>query len=371
MGDVERMSVSTPPRQEEPAEPTANLPQFCDLVMKGGITSGVVYPLAAARLAARFVFKNVGGTSAGAIAAAATAAAELARDRGGFERLKELPTFLSGPAPNGNGSNLFAFFQPQAGTARLFRIGVAGLGGGGAAIARILWASLQAYPVPAVLGVLLPLAFPVFAALNAHGFFLLLCVALGGLTLLLGLALGLVTGIAMDALKGLPENFYGLCTGMTDDLRGAHSNDTPATVKRGKPLTFWLTEYLNSFVSRAAADIPLTFGELWGTRDPQAPRRVNLEMMTTCLTHGRPYRLPFRDDEDVRENGLFFFHPDEFRRLFPESVVKWMVDHPRLRFLTRKQNTESAQSNCAPASPSADCGHCPRRPTCPSWWPCA
>ncbi len=59
------------------------------MVMKGGITSGVVYPLAVTKLAERFVFKNIGGTSAGAIAAAATAAAELGRDTGGFERLAQ------------------------------------------------------------------------------------------------------------------------------------------------------------------------------------------------------------------------------------------------------------------------------------------
>ena len=39
--------------------------RFCDMVMKGGITSGVVYPLAVTKLAERFVFKNIGGTSAG------------------------------------------------------------------------------------------------------------------------------------------------------------------------------------------------------------------------------------------------------------------------------------------------------------------
>ena len=238
------MSVSTLPRQGEPIEPSTNSSRFCDLVMKGGITSGVVYPLAAAKLAARFVFKNVGGTSAGAIAAAATAAAELARDQDGFQRLKELPNFLSGPAPDKNGSNLFAFFQPQPSTARLFRIGVAGLGGGGAAVTRVLWSSLQVYPLPALLGALLPLGFLTNAFLNAHGFFLFLCIALGGLTLLLGLALGVGMGVTMDALKVLPANFYGLCTGMTDDFAGAQSDNASATVKRGKPLTFWLTEYL-------------------------------------------------------------------------------------------------------------------------------
>src|ERR1035441_7687075 len=59
----------------------------CDIVMKGGITSGVVYPLAVVCLAERFRLRNIGGTSAGAIAAAAAAAAELGRDSGGFDRL--------------------------------------------------------------------------------------------------------------------------------------------------------------------------------------------------------------------------------------------------------------------------------------------
>ena len=43
----------------------------CDIVMKGGITSGVVYPHAICELAKTYRFVQVGGTSAGAIAAAA------------------------------------------------------------------------------------------------------------------------------------------------------------------------------------------------------------------------------------------------------------------------------------------------------------
>lgn len=48
----------------------------CDLTMKGGTTSGVVYPLAVCELARAYRFRNIGGASAGAIAAAAAAAAE-------------------------------------------------------------------------------------------------------------------------------------------------------------------------------------------------------------------------------------------------------------------------------------------------------
>ena len=77
---------------------TESRPQrFCDMVMKGGITSGVVYPLAVVKLAEQFVFRNIGGTSAGAIAAAATAAAELARDTGGFEVRRKRERHAYGP----------------------------------------------------------------------------------------------------------------------------------------------------------------------------------------------------------------------------------------------------------------------------------
>ena len=51
--------------------------KYCDLVMKGGITSGIVYPNAVLSLAREYRFKSIGGTSAGAIAAAVAAAAAL------------------------------------------------------------------------------------------------------------------------------------------------------------------------------------------------------------------------------------------------------------------------------------------------------
>jgi hypothetical protein len=43
--------------------------RLCDLIMKGGITSGIIYPAAVCELASTFHFKNICGTSAGAIAA--------------------------------------------------------------------------------------------------------------------------------------------------------------------------------------------------------------------------------------------------------------------------------------------------------------
>jgi hypothetical protein len=52
-----------------------------DVTMKGGIASGVIYPLALCELAREFRIRNVAGASAGAIAASFAAAAELGRAR--------------------------------------------------------------------------------------------------------------------------------------------------------------------------------------------------------------------------------------------------------------------------------------------------
>jgi len=85
----------------------------CDLVMKGGITSGVVYPKAILKLASEYRFQQIGGASAGAIAAAFTAAAEMNRDGDGFQRLAELPDKL--------GEGLSDLFQPYPAHSKLYK----------------------------------------------------------------------------------------------------------------------------------------------------------------------------------------------------------------------------------------------------------
>jgi Patatin-like phospholipase len=48
---------------------------------------------------------------------------------------------------------------------------------------------------------------------------------------------------------------------------------------------------------------------------------IKLRMMTTCLTWGRPFTLPFT-------TGAFYFSPDEFSDFFPPEVVQWLANHP-------------------------------------------
>lgn len=109
----------------------------CDLIMKGGITSGIVYPLAITEIARAFRLRSIGGTSAGAIAAAAAAAAELGRQRfqsgqlssdpDGFAEIERLPEHLCTPAAEGHGTKLLALFKPVPALRTLFDTFIAAL----------------------------------------------------------------------------------------------------------------------------------------------------------------------------------------------------------------------------------------------------
>jgi predicted acylesterase/phospholipase RssA len=289
--------------------------------MKGGITSGVVFPLALVELSRAYRFRNVGGSSAGALAAAAAAAAELGRARGGFDRLTHLPDTLSAPTLGGR-SRLFSLFQAQRSTYPVFRTLAAALGGGALAPAKVVWTGLCQFPIAAAVGALAGALLFATVLMSPSG--LLHCAALlvSVTVLVLGAMAAVATALVYRAAVAIPSNMFGLCSGMP--------NDTPAG--QPPPLTQWFADYLDELAGRrtsADAD-PLTFGDLWQTRNdaPTSERVINLEMMTTCVTHGRPYRLPFRQDEDVAENH-FFFDPADFDRLFPPRIVKYLKDNPR------------------------------------------
>src|SRR5215469_3641574 len=118
---IMNLNVAEPTRGDATSMPSAQ----CDVVMKGGITSGVVYPAAVSELAKRYRFVNVGGTSAGAIAAACTAAAELRRSNGdpkAFTGLDELSQEL------GAKGFILSLFQPTPWTWPLFKIALSFIG---------------------------------------------------------------------------------------------------------------------------------------------------------------------------------------------------------------------------------------------------
>src|SRR5262249_60598377 len=68
--DPARPSAKMPPHAEPVYRGRKSKPP-CDLVMKGGITSGVVYPAAVLELAQTYRFRKIGGASAGGVVGAA------------------------------------------------------------------------------------------------------------------------------------------------------------------------------------------------------------------------------------------------------------------------------------------------------------
>ncbi len=292
--------------------------RVCDLVMKGGITSGVAYPLASVELAKHFTLRNIGGTSVGAIAAALAAAAEHARGKhgAGFEALEKLPAWFAETAPDGS-TNLFRLFRPDPATAPLFNLVQSHMRTRGQSrlnrALKVVRASITGFPrqalIGAVPGVLLAAIVLVFGSGIA------LAASLLAAALMIGAGAMLMAGRAAGRilLKDVPANFYGICSGAA-----------PAAPGEAPALTEWIADTIDRIGGRdPATDPPLTFGDLWGERPETG---VNLQMMTTNLTQGRPMRVPFVDPGQ-KGIGQYYFDPEEMRRLFPERIVEWMIGH--------------------------------------------
>jgi predicted acylesterase/phospholipase RssA len=277
----------------------------CDIVMQGGVTSGVVYPGLIFKLAEYYDFQSIGGTSAGAIAAVLTAAAEYSRRNGkanAFAEVADVPTWLGGDSKFGSGSNLFSLFQPQPATAGLFRFATAFLVTSWPKRIRawltLLWLEILVGITP---GVILGYLSGCGAYLSGDGWRLGLVLFLSALVCIAGVVVTVLAGIVIR-LSRLSDNHFGLCTG----------NAEPDE-KKPPALVPWLNDQINEIAGKPSSH-PLTFGDLQRAG-------INLRMMTTCLTWGRPFTLPF-------DSSAFYFSPQEFRSFFPEEVVKWMETNP-------------------------------------------
>lgn len=282
----------------------------CDLVMKGGITSGIVYPPLVIKLHKDgYSFRSVGGTSAGAIAAASTAAAEYGKATGGFSKLEKVREWL------GNDGNLLNLFQASRRTAPLLRTFLI--------YPKLKWLRFALLKSPIALGASDPLFFILGAAFGALLSFLITWMVGGNFKsagfviflVLMALIYALLTvGVHLYfVLTGnVRRNFFGICTG-----RGARLNQLDETA-----LTDWLTAQLNDMAGKAKDGQPLTFGELWAQSGPQDERKIDLRMMTSNLSQNRPCVLPFDD--------VYLFKEDEFEKLFPVNVVRHMKEHQRV-----------------------------------------
>lgn len=287
--------------------------RFCDLVMKGGITSGIVYPRVASRLARHYRFKNIGGTSAGAIAAAATAAAEYRRrqtnSEESFDELQQLPEKL-GAQVSSSETKLLSLFQPASGCHRLFNVLLSALNAGttGKRIWRIAKGLLLTY-WPATLSSV------AMACLVYLGYGLIA----GLLSLLIFLLLLIGLSVYRDFSLHLVNNNYGMCTGM-GNARSKHEALTP-----------WLHGLIQELAGLNDGK-PLTFGDLWNAKGfppdwlalphGETPRSIDLRMFTTNLSVGRPFIFPL-----TNETCRLFYMPGELAPFLPTDVMKWMLEH--------------------------------------------
>lgn len=344
MADDVSEALPPPLREQPPAD------RYADLVMTGGVASGVVYPWAVLELARHYRFRNIGGTSVGAMAASLAAAAEYGRRNGydnSFEVLRHLPLALA-ERPERTSSDrtrtrMLSLFQPSIRGRRLFRVALGEIDRhyairdpalGSADRPRWSWLGFMrrimcVYRVWAIFLSAPLLAFLVVAFVAVvSGREELGSGLVAGAVLLL--VMWVTTGIWLclqlvgDIREGVVTNDLGLCRGTSID----HDDDglpLPALVD-------WLHEGIQASAGLRPTDPPLTFEQLWhapltpgGSRPTVnkdgAPRvqdrSIHLEMITTNVSHGRPRRLPLRD-RDAR----LFFDPEEWEHFFPKIVLE-------------------------------------------------
>jgi predicted acylesterase/phospholipase RssA len=361
--------AANPVPDPEPLDAATQPPidRYCDLVLTGGVTDGVIYPWAILELARAYRFKNIGGTSVGAMAAAITAAAEYARRQGflsGFNDVVLTMPRKLGEDVKQKGTRIFTLFQPSSANQRLFELFLAVFTPGGVKsssakgepstqpskkgnaigqVVNLVRPVLQIYRRPARRGLALGLALAIIGA-GSLLFFLsestltlsvlkVIAVPVVSIVfLLLTLASVLVLVLAFilfefyrDLVNGLVPNGFGLCTG---GHAAGVPNDEPSLVE-------WLHEGIQA-AARKTLDQPLTFRDLWeapgGPIQASAPaaartqktRSIDLRMITTNLTLGRPYGLPL-DDATSR----LFFKAKDLKPFFPESVINHLMRHSK------------------------------------------
>lgn len=328
----------------KPVDEDPPLDSFCDLVLTGGVASGVVYPWAIVELARKYRFRNIGGTSVGAMAAALAAAAEYGRRTGfeaPFEVLRRAPASLAAKQRDGR-TRMLSLFQPAHAGRRLLQIWgevgcghrivpegpqrrcpprgivVRAFGVWTQAYGKHIWGSLRVF-VEAFLGAL------VLAILGAGQGWVIGLMMLSGSAFSLALILP-VWATLSDIRRGLIANNYGLCKGAK--LCSKEADDTPGG------LSDWLHDGIQRSAGLKVDDRPLTFRDLWnapaypgaergccGPENPAEDRSINLQMITTNATTGQPVRLPL-----AAGTSRLFFRRCELEGYFPPCVLDALVE---------------------------------------------
>lgn len=276
----------------------------CDLIMKGGITSGVVFPRAITELATRYRFRSIGGTSAGAIAAVMAAAAEYRRQTGTTPEERNAGFALIDAMPAELAANLSTFFQPSPETAPLFRIAIAAMRTKGSKAAAGALEAGRVFATSLLLGALPGLVI-LFAGILSGGLALGI---LGALVAIIGATAILAYQLYRAIAIVLPAQDFGLCGGLTQP-----DANSPA-------FTDWIAERIEAIAGPDRPDgemRPLTIGDL-------EAHDITLRSVTTDLSSRRPYELPFGD-------RVHNYRKSEFEKLFPPSIMAYLLKESKPR----------------------------------------
>lgn len=151
-----------------------------------------------------------------------------------------------------------------------------------------------------------------------------LLVAAGIVALVAGWVVAVVLRLIQKFTIAVPENLFGICRGLGE-----------SDVHPG--FTDWLADRIDDIAGLPVDSRPLRFGQLWtgttATGNGANDRHIDLRMITTCLSEGRPYEMPW----DARR---FFYDPQQWRTLFPEQVVRALEAAPSLTAPDDEDETE-------------------------------
>lgn len=302
----------------------------CDIVMAGGVTSGIIYPGAVAMIARRYRFRSIGGTSVGAIAAAVTAAAEYGRLTGqkpdAFELVGALPETLGHEASDGH-TRLFHLFTPETTTAPLLVLVTPLFGRGGrfTQLLRIVKATTSFWQVavPLIATLIVGLCM-VVSLLFSLG--LLLSPLAVAMTIASAFVVWCASTLRMLARYWLPawrNNGYGICTG--------HSSPAAGVGQGFEGLIHWMHGAVQAAAGRGIDKHPLTFGDLWSLQllgqqasqevSPHSVRAIELAMIASDISRNRTVQLPF-----LETPSPLYVETKILADYFPDAVVRWMID---------------------------------------------
>lgn len=337
VSDSLRVPTPDPLRDEPPRD------RFCDLVLNGGVASGVVYPWALHGLAQHYRFRRIGGNSVGAIAAALAAAAEYGRclnHEAAFEPLRQAPLALAEErgCEGEQRTGMLRLFQPGAGLHDWFEMGLIALRAlyekpdareRRAALTRLASYALRGELVVALLAAVAVLRGGRSPWSGKRIFFVVFASAFSALAVLAGLLIHmpaswawLVAALALGAvltlgasswrawrrgLAALEANGWGLCSGRSTGQEEA--------------IVEWLHRGIQRSANRDEDAEPLTFADLWAARpDLVDGPGIELQMFSTLVSLGRPVRWP-------REEGgpRLFFDPEEWQALFPQRLLDAVI----------------------------------------------